>query len=92
MRVHRPSRPYTVPLKSLYEYVSLAYNSRACVRAYLCEGQHTRGARQRMKKGVEEMETNEIICGVTGDYVCLSTKRPSAIVLASLLFLRFRSV
>jgi len=26
------------------------------VHAYLCEGQHTRGARQRTKKGVEEME------------------------------------
>lgn len=57
MRVRRASQPYTVSLKNLMNMHYSRTRAHVRVRAYLCEGQHTRGARQRTKKGgVEEME------------------------------------
>lgn len=67
----------------------------AYVRVRMCipKGEHTHGARRQARRGVEGTVgvkgTSEIICGVTGDYVCLSTKPPSAFVRARSLFFRF---
>jgi len=46
----------TISLKNLMNMHHSRTRVHVRVRAYLCEGQHTRGARQRTKKGVEEME------------------------------------